>query len=116
MLEDRAGNMWVGVDDGLYFFQKGGFRGVRGPRGEPLGLVVGLALMGLLVGTTLDFAAPAFAELSAGGYGVAPAGSSRARFLVYLRVVATGVYLVYALGVASDATAGITSAFGFATV
>jgi len=42
MLEDRAGNMWVGVDDELYVLKAGRFRGVRGPHGEPLGLVVGL--------------------------------------------------------------------------
>ena len=43
MLEDRAGNMWVGVDDGLYLFKNGRFRPVPGPNREPLGLVVGLA-------------------------------------------------------------------------
>ena len=26
MLEDRAGNLWVGVDDGLYLFNDGHFR------------------------------------------------------------------------------------------
>ena len=42
MLEDRAGNMWVGVDDELYLFTNGRFRGVPGPNREPLGLVAGL--------------------------------------------------------------------------
>ena len=42
MLEDRAGNMWVGVDDGLYLFKNGRFRRMPGPNREPLGLVVGL--------------------------------------------------------------------------
>src|SRR5271157_1515841 len=43
MLEDRAGNMWVGVDDGLYLFKDGRFRRLPGPNREPLGLVVGMA-------------------------------------------------------------------------
>ena len=42
MLEDRAGNMWVGVDNGLYLFKNGRFRRIPGPNPEPLGLVVGL--------------------------------------------------------------------------
>ena len=43
MLEDRAGNMWVGVDDGLYLFKNGHFRRLPEPNHQPLGLVVGLA-------------------------------------------------------------------------
>ena len=43
MLEDRAGNMWVGVDDGLYLFKNGHFHRLREPNHKPLGLVVGLA-------------------------------------------------------------------------
>ena len=43
MLEDRAGNMWVGVDDGLYLFKDGRFRRLPEPNHKPLGLVVGMA-------------------------------------------------------------------------
>ena len=43
MLEDRAGNMWVGVDDGLYLFKNGRFRRLPEPNHKPLGLVVGIA-------------------------------------------------------------------------
>ena len=42
MLEDRAGNMWVGVDEGLYLFKNSHFHPVSGPNRETLGLVVGL--------------------------------------------------------------------------
>src|SRR5262249_40250742 len=76
---------------------------------RPLGLTISVVLAGLLAWGTLLFAVPAFLELTRTGFGVAPANSSRAGFLVYLRVVSTGVYLVYALGVASDAAAGMTS-------
>jgi signal transduction histidine kinase/streptogramin lyase len=43
MLEDSAGNMWVGVDDGLYLFKDGRFRRLPEPNHKPLGLVVGMA-------------------------------------------------------------------------
>ncbi|HKN20012.1 MAG TPA: two-component regulator propeller domain-containing protein [Terracidiphilus sp.] len=43
MLEDRAGNMWVGVDDGLYLFENGRFRRLPEPDHKPIGLVVGMA-------------------------------------------------------------------------
>jgi PAS domain S-box-containing protein len=42
MLEDHAGNMWVGVDDGLYLFRNGQFRRLPEPNDKPLGLVVGI--------------------------------------------------------------------------
>ena len=42
LLEDRAGNMWVGVDDGLYLFKNGHFRRLPEPNHQPLGLVFGL--------------------------------------------------------------------------
>ena len=42
MLEDRAGNMWVGVDDGLYLFKNGRFQRLPAPDHQPLGLVVGM--------------------------------------------------------------------------
>jgi signal transduction histidine kinase/ligand-binding sensor domain-containing protein len=42
MLEDRAGNMWVGVDDGLYLFKNGRFHRLPEPHHQPLGLVVGI--------------------------------------------------------------------------
>jgi signal transduction histidine kinase/streptogramin lyase len=43
MLEDRAGNMWVGVDNGLFLFKNGRFRRLPEPNHKPLGLVVGMA-------------------------------------------------------------------------
>jgi len=43
MLEDRAGNMWVGVDDGLYLLKNGNFRRVPEPSHQALGRVVGIA-------------------------------------------------------------------------
>ena len=42
LLEDRAGNMWVGVDDGLYVFKNGNFRRLPEPNHQPLGLVFDL--------------------------------------------------------------------------
>jgi hypothetical protein len=48
-------------------------------------------------------------EVWVSGYSVAPSGSSRKAFHVYLRIVGTWISLVIALGVASDAAAGITS-------
>jgi signal transduction histidine kinase len=42
LLEDRAGNLWVGVDDGLYLFKNGRFRRLPEPDHKPLGLVVGM--------------------------------------------------------------------------
>ena len=43
MLEDRAGNMWVGVDDELYLFKGGRFRRLPAPDHKPLGLVVAMS-------------------------------------------------------------------------
>jgi signal transduction histidine kinase len=43
MLEDRAGNLWVGVDNGLYMFKNGRFHRLPEPDRQPLGLVVGMA-------------------------------------------------------------------------
>ena len=47
LLEDRAGNMWVGVDDGLFLYQDGRgkdgrFRPILGLDHQPLGLVLGI--------------------------------------------------------------------------
>jgi signal transduction histidine kinase/ligand-binding sensor domain-containing protein len=42
LLEDRAGNLWVGVDDGLYLFKNGRFRRLPEPNHQPLGMVVGM--------------------------------------------------------------------------
>lgn len=76
---------------------------------RPLGLSIVLVLGGLLLWGTVDFAMPAFREVWVYGYGVALPGSARGAFLEYLRVVATGVSLVFLLGVASDAAAGMTT-------
>ena len=43
MLEDHAGNLWVGIDDGLYLLSNGRFRRLPEPDDKPLGLVVGMA-------------------------------------------------------------------------
>ena len=43
MLEDRAGNLWIGVYDGLYVFKNGRFRRIREPDHQPLGLILGMA-------------------------------------------------------------------------
>ena len=37
MMEDHAGNLWVGVDDGLYLFKDGRFRRLPEPNHQPLG-------------------------------------------------------------------------------
>ncbi len=42
MLEDRAGNIWVGVDDGLYLFKNGRFRRIPEPNHQALGMVSGI--------------------------------------------------------------------------
>jgi signal transduction histidine kinase/ligand-binding sensor domain-containing protein len=42
LLEDHAGNLWVGVDDGLAIFQDGHFRRLAEPNHQALGLVSGL--------------------------------------------------------------------------
>ena len=42
LLEDHAGNMWVGVDDGLFLFKDRRFRRLPEPNHKPLGLVVGI--------------------------------------------------------------------------
>ncbi len=43
MLEDHAGNMWVGIDDGLFLFKNGRFRRLPEPNHKPLGLILGMA-------------------------------------------------------------------------
>ena len=42
LLEDHQGNIWVGVDDGLFIYKDGRFRRIPEPDHHPLGLVVGL--------------------------------------------------------------------------
>ena len=43
MLEDRAGNLWIGVYDGLYVFKNGRFRRISEPDHQPFGLILGMA-------------------------------------------------------------------------
>jgi signal transduction histidine kinase len=43
MLEDRAGNLWIGVYDGLYVSKNGRFRRISEPDHQPLGLILGMA-------------------------------------------------------------------------
>jgi PAS domain S-box-containing protein len=42
LLEDHQGNIWVGVDDGLFIYKDGRFRRIPEPDHRPLGLVLGL--------------------------------------------------------------------------
>ena len=42
LLEDHAGELWVGVDDFLTIYKNGTFRRIDKPDGKPIGLVVGL--------------------------------------------------------------------------
>ncbi len=42
LLEDHQGNIWVGVDDGLFTYKDGRFRRIPEPNHHPLGLVVGI--------------------------------------------------------------------------
>jgi PAS domain S-box-containing protein len=42
LLEDHQGNIWVGVDDGLFLYKDGRFRRIPEPNHHPLGLVVGI--------------------------------------------------------------------------
>jgi len=42
LLEDHQGNIWVGVDDGLFIYKNGRFRRIPEPDHRPLGLVLGL--------------------------------------------------------------------------
>jgi ligand-binding sensor domain-containing protein len=42
LLEDRAGNLWAGVDDSLYVVKNGRFQPITGADHKPLGLVVGI--------------------------------------------------------------------------
>lgn len=39
LLEDHTGNLWVGIDDGLYLFKDGGFHRLPESNHQPLGLV-----------------------------------------------------------------------------
>jgi len=76
--------------------------------GRHFGLSVALVLGGVLTWGATDFGLPAFREVLAVGYGVAPPGSARGLFHLYLRVVATGAALTFLLGIAGDAAAGMT--------
>jgi PAS domain S-box-containing protein len=42
LLEDHQGNIWVGIDDGLFLYKDGRFRRIPEPGHHQLGLVVGL--------------------------------------------------------------------------
>jgi PAS domain S-box-containing protein len=42
LLEDHQGNIWVGVDDGLFIYKGGRFRSIAEPDHRPLGLVLGI--------------------------------------------------------------------------
>jgi len=42
LLEDHQGNIWVGVDDGLFIYKDGRFRRISELDHHPLGLVLGI--------------------------------------------------------------------------
>jgi len=42
LLEDHQGNIWVGIDDGLFIYKGDRFRRIPEPDHQPLGLVLGL--------------------------------------------------------------------------
>jgi PAS domain S-box-containing protein len=42
LLKDHKGNIWVGVDDGLFIYKDGRFRRIPEPDHHPMGLVLGL--------------------------------------------------------------------------
>jgi PAS domain S-box-containing protein len=42
LLEDHQGNIWVGVDDGLFIYKDGRFQRIPEPDHHPLGLVLGI--------------------------------------------------------------------------
>jgi PAS domain S-box-containing protein len=42
LFEDNQGNIWVGVDDGLFIYKGGRFRRIPEPDHHPLGLVLGM--------------------------------------------------------------------------
>jgi PAS domain S-box-containing protein len=42
LLEDHQGNIWVGVDDGLFIYKDGRFRRISGLDHHPVGLVLGI--------------------------------------------------------------------------
>jgi PAS domain S-box-containing protein len=42
LFEDDQGNIWVGVDDGLFIYKGGRFRRIPDPDHHPLGLVLGI--------------------------------------------------------------------------
>lgn len=69
------------------------------------------ALVGMagLVYLTYDFAKPAFVELVAYGYGSIAYQRYRGEFNGYLRGMCTLIYVLWALGVASAASAGVSS-------
>jgi PAS domain S-box-containing protein len=42
MLEDHAGNLWLGIDNGLFLFDHGRFRRLTGPNNQQVGYVAGM--------------------------------------------------------------------------
>lgn len=71
-------------------------------------LVVLAALAGLAY-LTVDYGMPAFAELANYGYGSESPQPNRISFNGYLRGMCTLIYVLWALAVASSASAGVTS-------
>jgi signal transduction histidine kinase/ligand-binding sensor domain-containing protein len=42
LLEDHAGRLWVGVDDGLWVYESGRYRRVPGRDGTPIGIIIAM--------------------------------------------------------------------------
>ena len=72
------------------------------------GLVVFGCLLGIFYGT-YEFGKPAFIELWEGGYTSGNAYSERGKLNGFLRVIGTFLYVVWALGIASASSSGLSS-------
>jgi signal transduction histidine kinase/ligand-binding sensor domain-containing protein len=42
LLEDHAGRLWLGVDDGLWVYESGRYRSVPGRNGSPVGVIIAM--------------------------------------------------------------------------
>jgi ABC-type transport system involved in multi-copper enzyme maturation permease subunit len=70
-----------------------------------VGGLIGLAIFGLLVYSTVDLAVPAFKEINVNGYG--SSGPAQRVLSGYLRVLTTMIYVGWALALASAASSAV---------
>jgi ABC-type transport system involved in multi-copper enzyme maturation permease subunit len=71
-------------------------------------IVLSVVVCGLVY-MTYDWARPAFREVLDHGYGTTGVRGARGEFNSYLRFICTFIYVLWALGVASAASSGLTS-------